>query len=423
MQRVIRWVRSMWDSLRGKGQAVDHAEPSIGHRIRQLRGNLLTQVELAERAGVSVDLIRKLEQERRHTASITSLHRIARALDVDTAELLAKAMPLPSDAGPESGVAAIRRALTAVDDLLDVDDARDAPDAADAERTLTYAWGCYWTGRYELLAGLLPGAVVGLRAADRQAATSDRPAAAERLAELFQITGCTLVHLGYPDPSFVALRAGLDAADRGADPLRAATLRGSLAWLLLTQGRFSEARRLAVHAAERAEPPGAAPPPAVSVFGSLLLTGATAAGRDGQRAEAAGLLDAAGEAASRLGGVDRNDYETAFGPSQVTMQTVDVHVVTEEFGEALTAARRMPRDAGLPLAAQCRHLADLALAHTRLGHDQRALDTLLTMQQAAPDWSRYQTLPRQVVRELLERKRRVRTPGLRELADRFAITV
>lgn len=401
---------------------MDHAEPSIGHCIRQLRGNQLTQVELAERAGVSVDLIRKLEQERRHTASITSLHRIARALDVDIAELLAKATPMPRDAGPESGVVAIRRVLTAVDDLLELDDAREALDGADAERTLTYTWGCYWTGRYELLARLLPAAVVGFRAAERDALPADRTAAADRLAELFQITGCTLVHLGYPDPSFMALRAGLDAADRGDDPLRAATLCGSLAWLLLTQGRFTEARQLAVDAAERTEPNGNEPPPAVSVFGSLLLTGATAAGRDGQAADAAGLLDAAREAASRLGGVDRNDYETAFGPSQVTMQTVDVHVVTEEFGEALTAARRMPQDAGLPLAARCRHLADLALAHTRLGHDQRAIDTLLAMQQAAPDWSRYQTLPRQVVRELLERERRVRTSGLRELADRFGVT-
>ena len=396
---------------------------TIGRRIRQLRGHLLTQVELAERAGVSVDLIRKLEQERRHTASITSLHRIARALDVDTAELLAKATPMPRDAGPEAGVVAIRRALTAVDDILGEPDAdREPANPAEAGRMLTYAWGSYWTGRYELLAALLPGALAQLRAAEREAPATDRPRAAEQLAELYQITGCTLVHLGYPDPAFVALRAALGTADRGDDELRAATLRGSLAWLLLTQGRFSEARRLAVRAAERTEPTGDARLPAVSVFGSLLLTGATAAGRDGQRAEAAGLLDAAREAASRLGGVDRNDYETAFGPSQVTMQTVDVHVVTEEFGEALTAARGMPRDAGLPLAARCRHLADLALAHTRLGHDQRAIDTLLTMQQAAPDWSRYQTLPRRVVRELLERERRVRTPRLRELADRLGVT-
>lgn len=398
------------------------AQPTIGQRIRELRGKLLTQVELATRAGVSVDLIRKLEQERRHTVSITSLHRIARALDVDTAELLAKARPIPT-ADPATGVVAIRRALTTVDDILvDEDDHHDIADAVDADRTVTYAWGCYWSGKYDLLADLLPGALVRLRAGERATSSEQRPTAAERLAELHQITGCTLVHLGQPDAAFVALRAALTIADRGDDRLQAATLRGSLAWLLLTQGRYDEARRLAVHAAEQVEPEGTAPPPAVSVFGSLLLTSATAAGRDGRADTAGDLLDEARGAVDRLGGVDRNDYETAFGPSQVTMQTVDVHVVTEEFGDALQAARAMPRDAGLPLAARSRHLADLAVAHTRLGHDQRAVDTLLAMEHAAPDWSRYQTLPRQVVRELLERERRSRTPRLRELAGRLGVT-
>jgi hypothetical protein len=40
------------------------------------------------------------------------------------------------------------------------------------------------------------------------------------------------------------------------------------------------------------------------------------------------------------------------------------------------------------------------------------------MEQLAPDWSRYQTLPRQVVAELLERERRV-GPPLRALALRL----
>jgi transcriptional regulator with XRE-family HTH domain len=92
-------------------------ELSIGARIRSLRGKFLTQQQLADTAQVSVDLIRKLEQGRRHTASIGSLHRIARALDVDLSVLLAKPTSMPSD-DPNSGVVAIRDALTAVDDLL-----------------------------------------------------------------------------------------------------------------------------------------------------------------------------------------------------------------------------------------------------------------------------------------------------------------
>lgn len=74
--------------------------PTIGQRVTQLRGTTMTQTALAAAAaGVSVDLVRKLEQGRRHTVSIASLHRLARALDVDAGELLSKTTPLP-DPGP-----------------------------------------------------------------------------------------------------------------------------------------------------------------------------------------------------------------------------------------------------------------------------------------------------------------------------------
>ncbi len=203
-----------------------------------------------------MDLIRKLEQGRRHTVSIGNLHRIARALDVDAGDLLGKTQPLP-DPGEHFGAVAIRRALTQVDDLIG-----DEPDVEpltldDARRALTYGWGAYWAGRYDRLGHLLPGAIGRLRATVRRPAPTTAPAPRE--------------------------------------------------------------------------------------------------------------------------------------------------VVTENHGAALTAGRRMPPDAALPVAARARHLSDLALAHTRLGRDGAALDVLLTMEHLAPDWTRYQAQPRQIVRELRER--------------------
>jgi transcriptional regulator with XRE-family HTH domain len=92
-------------------------ESAIGECIKRLRnGALMTQDDLAAAAGVSTDLIRKLEQGRRHTASIGSLHRISAALDVDLGELLSRTnMP---DAAPHAGVVALRRAAADVADLL-----------------------------------------------------------------------------------------------------------------------------------------------------------------------------------------------------------------------------------------------------------------------------------------------------------------
>ena len=135
------------------------ARPMIGERIRELRRGLLTQDELATAANVSTDLIRKLEQGRRHTASIGSLHRIAGALDVSLSELLGRErMP---EAAPDAGVVALRHAVADVADLLD--DVEGEPlSLPDAQRSVSYLWGAYWVGKYDQLTGLIPQALTGL---------------------------------------------------------------------------------------------------------------------------------------------------------------------------------------------------------------------------------------------------------------------
>jgi hypothetical protein len=157
----------------------------------------------------------------------------------------------------------------------------------------------------------------------------------------------------------------------------------------------------------------------LSAYGSLLVTAATAAARDNRGVVAGDFLASAGEIAQRVGS-DRIDYETPFGPSQVTMQTVDVSVVTEDYPAALDAASRMPSNPGLPLAARCRHLTDRACAHANLGHEEQALTLLLTAEGMSPDWIRHQTLVRSVIGDLLIAERRRSTP-LRELAKRIGV--
>jgi transcriptional regulator with XRE-family HTH domain len=80
------------------------ADPSaIGARIRQLRlarSPRLTQEQLAERAGVSVDLIGKLEQGQRQTAQLGSLHKLANALGVEVSLLLARPWPAGASGQP-----------------------------------------------------------------------------------------------------------------------------------------------------------------------------------------------------------------------------------------------------------------------------------------------------------------------------------
>jgi transcriptional regulator with XRE-family HTH domain len=402
---------------------VHHAGESIGERIRQLRKQYspqVTQRELAGRAGISVDVIRKLEQGAKRTALVGTLQKIARALDVEVAVLLGRPQRLPAETTDGRGILAIRQALTKLaTDLDDADAEEPALTVADLRRQVDYCWGAYWGGRYDRLGAVLPGLIQQGQAATRQA-RADRPEALDLIAQIYQVTACTVAHLGYNDLGHIALERALDAAEQSNDPLRKAALLGSFAWLVQKQGRSAEAHRIVVRAAERMEPRfSTALPAEMSLWGSLVLTGATAAARDGRVGTADDLLSVARGAAARLG-ADRNDYEVAFGPAQVTMQSVDVAVVTGQFGKALERAEKMPADAALPLAARARHMTDVAYAHTNLAHDDQALDALLSVERIAPSWIRYQAFPRAVVQELLEHERR-RNPGLRNLAGRLGV--
>jgi transcriptional regulator with XRE-family HTH domain len=395
-------------------------ESTIGERIRRLRtGALMTQDDLAAAADVSTDLIRKLEQGRRHTASIGSLHRIAAALDVDLGELLGRSRPQHSTDDGQALVLPIRDALTPIDDLTGLIDGTDVPTVAMFARSVTYGWGAYWGGRYGLLAAILPDLLAQSRAVLRDCAMVDRARVVDLAAQVQQLTAGTLLRLGAADLAHIAARESLRLAAGGDDPLRDAAMRSTLTYVLIRQGRFLDAERVAIATAAKIQPAGNASTAQLSVYGGLLLRGATAAARGDRAGAATELLTEATAVAGRTG-VDRTDYEVVFGPSNVVMQSADVAVVTEDYAAAAEVARRMPRNSMLPLAGRSRHLADVAHAELRLGRDQAAESALLTMEQSAPEWTAHHQLPRMLVGELLTRRRP--SSRLRELAQRLRVT-
>lgn len=126
----------------------------LGDRLRAQRGRLYTQRQLAERAGVSVGVVRNLEQGNRNRASLASLHALADALDMSLADLLGPTT-IPEQA-PDEGALALRHAVNSVHELLPEAAASERFTAQEAQRSLTYVWGTYWSGRYEDVAALLP---------------------------------------------------------------------------------------------------------------------------------------------------------------------------------------------------------------------------------------------------------------------------
>lgn len=394
------------------------AEPTIGERLRDLRRPLYTQLDLAVAADVSVDVIRKLEQGRRLTASIGTLQRLARVLGVDVAALLGHCQPVTPGGAGQAWVGAIRDALTPVDDLLGELADADAPELTELGRAVTYAWGSFWAGRYEPVALMLPRLLTEAQAAVHANSAEGDVLAIDVAAQVHRLTASTLLRLDAADLGHVAAREALRLAARLPDPLHVAAGLYTLGHVLIRQGRFGDAERVSVAAAEDCQPRGDAGTAQLSVYGGLLLRGATAAAREGRVGAASELLAEAVTAAERTG-VDRTDYEVVFGPSNVVMQSVDVAVVTEDFATAIEVARRMPRGSALPLASRSRHLADVTHAQVRLGRYQAAEAALLMMEQAAPDWTAHHQLPRMLVGELLTRGRP--SSRLRALADRLHV--
>jgi transcriptional regulator with XRE-family HTH domain len=396
------------------------ADMSLGARIRRLRAGAFSQRELAEAAGVSIDVIRKLEQEVRHTASITTLQKIARALDVDLATLFGGPASFPS-ADPGRGTVAIRQALTPVDGLLDeaVPEVREGErvDMDDARRIMTYAWGQYWAGRFEELSASLPLAIAQLRATVHMTHAGDRAVVHDLLARTYWVTSCVLGRCGQAELAWLAITQALHACRHGSDQILDAAIRGSVSTQLVRQGRYDEAARVALRAATAIEPAGDVALPHLSVYGSLLADASVAMGHDQRVDMARELLTESKAVAARLG-VDRNDYDTAFGPSQVIGRIVLVNVMTDNYVEALDAARTMPHDSGLPLISRAWHLANTAYAHAQLGHVNAAKNSLFTGEAMAPEWTRHYELARQTAAELV---RRDRDPRLRDLATRLAV--
>ena len=92
------------------------ANEHLGRTLRRLRRlAALTQEELAERSDVSVDVIRQLEQQRKHSARLPTLHALANALGVELTTLLGDP-PAVASTGENDGprFVAVRRAITPV---------------------------------------------------------------------------------------------------------------------------------------------------------------------------------------------------------------------------------------------------------------------------------------------------------------------
>lgn len=406
---------------RGYNMARDN---TIGDRLRILREfRDVTQQALADRAGCSIDTIRKLEQGVRQSANIATLRALARALDVELERLLGQPT-VTSSAPDDGGLLDLRDAIQDVGALPGVltDDLADDPPAADAWiDSVRHATDLYWSGGYSELSGVLPLLLRDGRMVARDTTGPGAERVWGRLSLAYQLAASLATQSGHTDWAYQAVEKQLLAAERASDPLMSGMGVSTLSWVLLRQGRWEQAQQVAETKADSLEPSiRRATPAQYAVYGNLLIAAATPAARRDQHDQAAEYLNFAEAAATRSGPV--RAYGSAFSITDVRTQAVNVALA----GREPRPATALERAAEVDLTAITRpvhsasHRVDVAHAQYATGDCDGALETLLEVERDQPEWIRYQTLAAATVREMLEAERKRNTP-LRGLAARLGV--
>ncbi|MYW99969.1 MULTISPECIES: helix-turn-helix transcriptional regulator [unclassified Streptomyces] len=394
---------------------------SIGDRIRALREfRDITQESLADKSKVSIDTIRKLEQNRRQSARVGTLRSLARALDVQLERLVGQPT-VTKQPSPEGGLLDMRDAIQdpgSLPGVLGYEDLEDPPSPAEWARQVQAATNTYWAGGYSELTAILPGLLRDGRATARQ---HDTEGVWRDLALTYQLAASLSTQSGHPDWAYTAVEKQLAAAARASDPLLEGMGVSTLSWVLLRQGRWEQARDVAERKADQLEPRRrGATAEQLAVYGNLLIAAATPAARADHHDEALYLLGLAEGAAVQSGPVQA--YGTAFSVTDVLTQKVNTALAgTDGMPHvALDAATEVRLDSISRPVHSASYRVDVAQARYQTGDNEGALNLLLEVEEDQPEWIRFQAGAAATVREMLEAERR-RNSTLRGLASRLGV--
>jgi len=395
------------------------ANEHLGDRIARLRRvAALTQEELAERSGVSVDVVSKLEQHRKHSARLPTIHALAKGLGVELTALLGDPPAVPSTGEAEPpGLVAIRRAI-----MPPLFAPPPVPSSVEAislgllRAEISEAWSLYHDAQFAQLMGLLPGIIADGRLAAAVGDADDRAAGQAALSKALQLTGHLSIRLGKTDLALSSLERAASAADASADPLLSPMIYNSVAWAYQRQNRLDDALNLAVNAADGVERDHANTAEGVRVWGGLLMSAATSSARSGDYDTANDMMLTAERGTRRLSTLPApadGRMVSVFSKSSVRIERVRLAVQHARPDDALSLARGMRLAPDIPPSWRTWLLLDVARAYTDVGDAENAVRTLEKLKRVAPDWMRHHTLAVSIVSDLWYG--RARPTGLRAL--------
>lgn len=386
---------------------------NIGERLRDVRKRRgMSQAELSKNSGVSLSLIRKLEQGERSDTRLETARQLAAALHVPTTSLV-------TDSGEESASQAtveqwepVRRALVAPV----VADELEEPTLQGVRASLKAALPLFSGDNFAELGAILPPL---LRDAN-VLAEADPDGRAVRV-KLMQLTGWLLTQTRQFEAAEMALERSLDEA---ADRLQGAATVNTQCWLLLRRGRLTEARELATEWADETEPRmSKATPAELSAWGWLLLRVSAASVRDNRPGEAEDALRFAHSAAVAMGRefAPPEDFLRTFGPVTVALKRAENASIVHRPDRVLQLATKIPADKLKPTSNnRNRHLLDVADAYARTRQYAESVNVLQGIQAASPQWLPNQRYARDIIGRVISHRRTL-TPEMRSLADAVGI--
>ncbi|MCO6005470.1 helix-turn-helix domain-containing protein [Actinoallomurus purpureus] len=398
------------------------ARAEIGRRVaRARRRRGLSQTVLAELVGRSESWLSQVERGLRTIDSHSVLIRLAEVLSVEISQLTAH--ETDTEIVKYEPVAGIRDVMARYGALPGVINASAyvgrAPNVHGLDREMRRANRLYQAARYDEVGRLLPGLIDAVEQARLTCALAERRTVETLRALTYHSVTMTLSRVGDAELAWMAADRSIAAAEAAERPLLGAVSAYRLGYVLIRLKQVGNAEDLLMRAADALSSTRRSKPPALSVRGGLYLAAATAAATRFDRAGADRHLAMARKVAGKVG-ADRNDFWSAFGPTNVVIHEVSTAVafgdakLALERGESLDLDRLGPGLRG----RRAQVFLDMARAYAQQRKDAAAVNTLLRAERVSPELVRYDQRTNDLLTELVRREHRASTPELRGLAHR-----
>lgn len=398
-----------------KGAAEDE---TIGARIAALRKRRGWSGRfLASRAGINASTLSRLERGLRSASNRYLLSDLAAALECSVVDITGQPYPA-ADAALERahrGMTMLRSALVEAspdEPAATPGPLMPVPQLAELAALVESRYDAADSGGLvELLASTIPQQHAHGLSGDREAV--------RLLAQSTYAAESVFRSLGYPADSWIAAERCREAAEWLDEPVvvaiadckRAASASGCIG--------YRRAQTIAGRAIDAVQP-HLGEPDGLVALGMLHLNSASSAMGQHQTDTAVDHLSEAARIAARTG--ETTSWRLWFGPANVAVWRIGIEVDAGRPASALEVARKTSVS-GLPAFRQATFYTDIArgLAADKRTHN-RAVQSLLAAERAAPQQVRSSPLARETARDLRDTARReAGGRALRGLCERFGL--